>query len=279
MGYAAKPLIMCSIPQTDQAGRREYERINGSAKLTLSASKEKYQLPFGRDRTLLYYIRKLVQHEQSRKIFLPSVSKMLNEMDIVDTGTNRAWLKDAFLRCHYTAIFYVEGDLENSGISKADFIISEINGLFLKGEINYSPDKPAYIVVSNHFFQYKDIPIDLNLIHRLGRHYTAIDLYLWMRMRLYKPKNHNDVSFPWRDFKDQLGLSDDITGRHLKQALIEAMEKLIEIGSEFKPKIVGDLFILPYAEPRPVLSDKIQRDFAWLDAQLKHCGKVTTPCG
>jgi hypothetical protein len=272
LSYAARPLVVCSIPQTHRPNIREYEKRNGNAKLSLSAINKKFDLPFGRDRHLLYYIRSLAQLNKSPRIDLPSVSKMLQEMGFSDTGTNRKWLRDAFMRCHHTIIFYVEGDPERGGCSKGELMIREMNGLFLRGEEGFETDRPSYIVISDHFFQCSNIPIDLNFIHRLGRHYTAIDLYCCLRARLHKCKSRSNVVFFFKDLRDQFGLSEDVSDHHFKQSLREAIKKLAKEGFEAQPQIVDDKIVIPFVELKPVLSAKIQKAFSHLDKPENECG-------
>lgn len=265
LSYAAKPLVMCSIPQTNQPDLREYEKRNGKAKLRLSAVDKNYTLPFGRDRHLLYYIRGLTERYKSPKIMLPKVSKILDEMGFVDNGKSRKWLRDAFLRCHNTIIFYVEGDPANGGRSKGELIISEMSGLFLDEKKDHE-DKthPAYIVVSDHFFECSSIPIDLNLIHRLGRQYTAIDLYSWLIARLHKA-NGSEIVFFINDFRTQFGWSETISDHHLKQSLKDAIKRLKEEGFEADLKISGDKFIITIVRLRPILGVKVREAFSHLD--------------
>lgn len=266
LGYAGKPVVVCSIPQSKRPGLREFERINGRCHLSLRATDKDHVLPYGRDRIALYWLRSEVLKRNSNKIIIESVAKVLRDMGLTDTGKNRKWFKESILRCHHTAINFVEGDPEAGGRSRNEFIISEINGIFFNSD-KVSSDKQPYIVMSNHFLDSGSIPIDLNFIARLGRDYKTMDFYTWLRARLFKPPSDGRkvIIFPINEFRTQFGFHDGISDKELKSEIKDILAKLKKMKFECIPCLEGDNIHIPVVPLRAVLSNKMQDTFKHLD--------------
>lgn len=269
LAFNAKPFVVCAIPQTEPVtsdGNKiiKYSKRDGKAYLELVADPD-YGLPYGPDRHFLRLLATRVAQLDSPIIPFTDGVSLLKAMGLAKSGQNLKWLGDAIMRCHHTSIYYVEGDPLNGGKSVVDHIITEVSG-FYKKDKKKTKKEEKYFRVSRHFYEFVKIPTDENIIKKLGKNYTAMDLYTYLNHRLYKD---GDVPGTLRLTLDQLrnhlGVSNNKEDKYLKRDLKTAARLLNKAGFYVEIRFEDDLIIISKKKPKTVLSDKHQKAFAYLD--------------
>jgi hypothetical protein len=268
LAFNAKPFVVCAIPQTEPVtsdGSRiiKYSKRDGKAYLELVADPD-YGLPYGPDRHFLRLLATKIAQLDSPIIPFKDGVSLLRSMGLTNTGPNLKWLGEAIMRCHHTSIYYVEGDPLNGGKSVVDHIITEVSGFFKEDKKKGKKEK--YFRVSRHFYDFVKVPTDENIIKKLGKNYTAMDLYTYLNHRLYKDHAPGVFRLTLDQLRNHLGVSNDKEDKYFKRELKTAVKLLnkarfyIEIGFE------EDLVLITKKKPKTVLSDKHQKAFAYLDA-------------
>lgn len=241
VGFVAKPLVLCSIPNTKPTVSR-YFRNNGTGCLELRATApEEYGLPYGRDRKLLFWIKKQVTLLKSDTIYFRDGSQILRDIGYdPNSGDNIEWLKQALLRCHNTLIYFVHGDPMKGGGTMGELIISKINGF-----VNDRSDANgrSFIRVSQHFFDMLYVKVDLEIIEKLGRDYAAMDLYVYLVDRQDRAKD--TVVFRFEELRSHFAIGDKIPNYKMKQDLKKSLKKLNDIGFHSGCKIEDNLIYIP----------------------------------
>jgi len=269
LAFNAKPFVVCAIPQTEPVtsdGNRliRYSKRDGKAYLELVAD-PKYGLPYGSDRHFLRLLATKVAQLDSPIIPFKDGVSLLRAMGLTKTGPNLKWLSEAIMRCHRTSIYYVEGDPLNGGKSVVDHIITEVSGFFKEDKKKTKKEK--YFRVSRHFYEFVKVPIDENIIKKLGKNYTAMDLYTYLNHRLYKDGAAEGVLRLTIDqLRNHLGVADSKKDKYLKSDLKIAEELLNKAGFGVSVQFEDDLVVIHWRKPKVVLTSKHQKAFAYLDA-------------
>lgn len=268
LAFNAKPFVVCAIPQREPVtsdGNKiiKYSKRDGKAYLELVADPD-YGLPYGPDRHFLRLLATKVAQLDSPIIPFKDGVSLLKSMGLAKSGQNLKWLGEAIMRCHHTSIYYVEGDPLNGGKSVVDHIITEVSGFFKEDKKKAKKEK--YFRVSRHFYDFVKVPTDENIIKKLGKNYTAMDLYTYLNHRLYRDNIPGVLRLTLEQLRNHLGVSDEKEDRYLKRELKIAVSLLNKAGFYIGINFEEGLVTITKKKPKTVLSDKHQKAFAYLDA-------------
>jgi hypothetical protein len=263
--FSAGQFVECNIASSMTKGLRTYERTNGKATLSLTAISKKHELPSGKDRLLFYWLRTQATMNKSRIIDFPGVNATLEDMRQEVNGRNANWLKDSILRSHHTHIYYTKGDLMKGGSSQGELIIPKIEGINFEEKRKHQKGK---LTVSEHFYDGSSIPIDLEVIQKLGRCWIGMDMYTFVNKRLYSEKQRagRDIFIKPEELAKQFGFSPDTQPKDIRRYFERGIDALKDVNYAAIPYFnENKTFVIPYVELRSILTLEAQIAFEELD--------------
>lgn len=260
LAFAPRITSDCSMLINREKGLKSWNRTNGKASLSFTALNKKYDLPYGKDRILTYWLKTKTKRSKSDLVPFEGVSATLKEMQLEVNKRNIDWLKDAILRFYHTFVDYSFGTpLEGGETVGRGTIISHLNGIdFTKKGKHQS----GTIRVCKDFFDTSGIPIDLNVISELGRCYGAYDLYVIIRRHLFDKKDGKDIFIKLEHLANQLGFPEDMQPKRMKEGVERLIKALVNVKTDPIPIPyfnASNTFVIPNEPMRPIWNKETQK--------------------
>jgi len=208
LGFMARALVQATLPHSDPK-QPYFTRANFGGKLKFSImAPPDIGVPYGSiPRILLAWLQQQAVLTKSPEISLGhSQNEFLERLGMHKGGQDAARVKEQARRL-FTSMISITGEKGNEFGFKNVHIADE--GMLLWNPKR--PDQPGLwdstITLSTPFFREVTehaVPIDMRVLDHLRRSPMAIDVYVWLVYRLYRPLPRPMV-IPWEALKAQLG--------------------------------------------------------------------------
>jgi len=271
LGFMAWPFVQATMPHSEpkkviingeEQELNEFERKNGDVIVSMQ-SPRRIGLPYGgKPRLILAWITTEAVRTNNPIIDLgKSQNEFIRRLNLGTGGTGGAdgnikYLKNQMKRllaCHITCFSDRKGLLMNS--------LKPIKAVALYWWNSKDPEQETLwestLTISQDFFEaiVRDpVPIRMDKLKALSRSPMAMDIYLWLTHKNFKPSGPLWLS--WADVQDQFGaeysnpkLSDAENKRDFKANFLKAYKKVVEVYPDGKLQIETDKLI--YVPGRP----------------------------
>lgn len=260
----AQALVLCGLPYqpTDKTRIIRKVRLGDGSTLTVifSAALES-KMPYGSDRTLLYWmVDKAIKH-QSPVVSWKRATEFLKDLGLAESGKNRKDLKERFKRLSGLTIVISRRNGDESILVP---LIEEKN---LPASVNPDGDQAAHnqlpIERISYGFKLNDrlfkdilahnIPIPLKLLQKTHKQSQMQDLLIFLYWRSYAAQSETVI--PWPMLESQLA-HDDSNKRRIKARFRRAISMLRTIWPEFQAQArPAGLWIAPPSKGVQFLPD------------------------
>ena len=295
IGFINRVLTVCCLPRRDPGMNRNYVRVNGPYRLTLSAMDPRWGLPYGSYPRLIFAWL-CTEVKRTGKKTLPlgrTFSEFMTWIGVIgdddaddghptNGGTARSGgpngnmtrLRDQVERLFGCAILL---SYETKGYRRRQaHLIAEDTELW------WNPERPddatlwvSKVVVGQRLYEEilaHPVPIDLRILRTMRRSPLGIDLFLWLGYKLHglggdAPTNGGcAVELSWRQLYRQFGSNNGEANhwaiQHFRSSSLRELRKLKRAWPELGVKLIrGGIRLEPCAStvPRPRLDDIIVR--------------------
>jgi hypothetical protein len=259
MFQMAQALVACIVMPYSPTKERQLARTarlaKGSLTVTLTAGLEGVDLPFGADRTLLYWIFDWAVKNDSRWVPLEKITPYLKEMEITDSGTNYA---DFLVRLERLIgmVLGIRRTYDNTHVRGLGIYPvfspsmlpegSRFHDKFNRSDIPAEyRDKVGVLISPEVFADLKNfhIAIPKELLIRFRKRPKMLDMILFLQWRGYAAQSESPMTLD--QLREQIGHSDSNPWR-FKELVVEAIGVLKSIWPEFDCAIEsGNLVIRP----------------------------------
>lgn len=198
-GFMGRALLHVSLPLkaetvtiVEDAGpvkkfSHKFVRTSGPYRVKILGDDE-FGIPYGKDRLFLYWLITNVVRSQSKTVHYTNARKVMESIGLAWGNKNRLWLKGAINRLLHSTVYLDFEDGRVQGIDK-DTILRRVVGV-LDPNNKRSAYTECYFELSTDFYrelveENHAIPLDMEVIRRLGDNYGAMDLYIWWNYRLF----------------------------------------------------------------------------------------------
>lgn len=232
----AQALVTCGIPyRKPKDGQREVIRESRTSDgtmlvVTFHAMDKDVSLPYGADRTLLYWLIDRSIKRQSAFVPWSSYGDYMNDVGLTKGGANYAKVKDAFKRISRTVIT-VKRTTEQS----SDFgTMPVIDASSLPGGADKINATNMGITFSPRFYSEivsRHIPFPWKLLKAVGGKPQMHDYITFLYWRTYAAKSESIIT--WDQLRAQLWYDDSNKAR-IRQRFTEAIKALQVVWPHFR---------------------------------------------
>jgi hypothetical protein len=270
----AQALVLCGLPYqpTDKTKLIRKVRLGDGSTLTVifTAALEG-QMPYGSDRTLLYWMVDKAIKYQSPFVSWKRATEFLKELGMAESGKNRKDLKERFKRLSGLTIGITRRNGDDSLLfplieekhlpSSVDVKEDQEGHQLLPLAADQDPHaEPKEIVFGFKLNErlFKDllshnIPIPLKLLQKTQRKSQMQDLLIFLYWRSYAAQSETII--PWTALQSQLA-HDDSNPRRIKIRFRQAISMLRTIWPEFAGEVrKAGLWIAPPLKGSHFLAD------------------------
>ncbi len=212
IGYVAQFMVHTSLPYRQVAGN-EFSRRNGQMGLNIIAPSA-IGLPYGASARLIliYLVTTAKIHNNPHILLGRSFAEFMAKIGRPRTGGPSGGLtrvKEQLLRVLASNIcFYRMQRSTKELLSLEQIPVAAKIRLFDSSAIVERRKSGIYVTLSAEFMEnlreYGPIPIDMRIIHQIKNSAQAIDIYTWLRYRLYKSAKA-PFFIPWTRLRAQFG--------------------------------------------------------------------------
>lgn len=244
MFQMSQAFITCSVmrysPTTERQISHTARLADSVLTVTLTAGLKDVALPFGADRTLLYWIFDKAVKAGSPFVSLENIATYLDEMGMMDCGSNRADLIERMERL-FGMVIGIERT--NEDVTDAELLRVFSRSRLPKGSRFHNRYKPSTVpeeyrgkigmVISPEVFAdlkkyHVAVPLEVIKLHRDKPRMLDISLFLyWRSFAAQSPS-----MIPWASMQEQLGHPDS-NPRRLRQTVKAAIQMWKTIWPEF----------------------------------------------
>lgn len=244
MFQMSQAFITCSVMRYSPTTERQIShtaRLAGSVlTVTLTAGLKDVALPFGTDRTLLYWIFDKAVKSGSPFVSLDNIAAYLDEMGMEDCGPNRTDLIDRMERL-FGMVIGIERT--NEDVTDAELLRVFSRSRLPKGSRFHSKYKPSAVpeeyrgkigmLISPEVFAdlkkyHVAVPLEVIKLHRDKPRMLDISLFLYWRSFAAQ----SESIIPWNSMQEQLGHPDSNPWR-LRETVKAAIQMWKTIWPEF----------------------------------------------
>lgn len=243
----AQALILCGLPYVPTKERqivRVARLADGSeVRVTFTAALSKSQMPYGSDRTLLYFLLDKAVKADSRFVSWKTATEFLTAMGMqTASGKNYHDLRSRFSRIRGLAIGIertragVDGTLLTPIIRRSALPSSLDVDAERRGQevLPLSPDVPYGVEFDQDFFhdvKQHHVPYPVELLRATRKQSQLQDLCLFIQWRCYAAKAASVI--PWESLRQQVWHA-DTNPRRIKQRVSEAIDFLRKFWPELQ---------------------------------------------
>ena len=264
LGFMARLLALCSLPRTNPGDRLQYVRRNGPYTLTITASTEGVQLPYGNiPRLLLAWVCTEAVRTQRRELVLGrSLYEFMQKLGMKDHSGGahgeRTRLKNQMRRLFRCGISLVYTDGARDA-SVSSYVADRTEFWW----DTKRPDAPVLwdstIRLGEEFFNEiiaHPVPIDLHILKAVKRSPLGLDLYLWLTYRTFALKA--PLCLSWKQLYRQFGAdpakaTERFTVRDFRKDSLRELKKIKMAWPAFNYDTVrGGVRLLPSTPSMPI---------------------------
>lgn len=244
-GYMARTLVQATLPHSDPKlplGQL-YSRTTGKLTLTVAPTSPKHGVPYGCiPRVILAWISTEVVRTRERTLSLGNKQvDFLKRLQMHNNGKDISRFKEQSQRL-FKSVISIEYTDDKDGEMSQRLQISD------KSHIFWHPKKPDQVALWDSTLDlsmrlYDEIlsapvPIDLRVLHALGKSPMAMDIYCWLTYRMFVLLHSGKpfVLIPWIGLKMQLGAGYE-----------DNQQGLYSFKTNFKKQLRGVLNFYPQA--------------------------------
>ena len=261
LGFMARLLALCSLPRTNPGDRLQYVRRNGPYTLTITASTEGVQLPYGNiPRLLLAWVCTEAVRTQRRELVLGrSLYEFMQKLGMKDHSGGahgeRTRLKNQMRRLFRCGISLVYTDGARDA-SVSSYVADRTEFWW----DTKRPDAPVLwdstIRLGEEFFNEiiaHPVPIDLHILKAVKRSPLGLDLYLWLTYRTFALKA--PLCLSWKQLYRQFGAdpakaTDRFTVRDFRKDSLRELKKIKMAWPDLHYQTVKGALLLSQSPPR-----------------------------
>ena len=261
LGFMARLLALCSLPRTNPGDRLQYVRRNGPYTLTITASTEGVQLPYGNiPRVLLAWVCTEAVRTQRRELVLGrSLYEFMQKLGMKDHSGGahgeRTRLKNQMRRLFRCGISLVYTDGARDA-SVSSYVADRTEFWW----DTKRPDAPVLwdstIRLGEEFFNEiiaHPVPIDLHILKAVKRSPLGLDLYLWLTYRTFALKA--PLCLSWKQLYRQFGAdpakaTERFTVRDFRKDSLRELKKIKMAWPDLHYQTVKGALLLSKSPPR-----------------------------
>ncbi len=261
LGFMARLLALCSLPRTNPGDRLQYVRRNGPYTLTITASTEGVQLPYGNiPRVLLAWVCTEAVRTQRRELVLGrSLYEFMQKLGMKDHSGGahgeRTRLKNQMRRLFRCGISLVYTDGARDA-SVSSYVADRTEFWW----DTKRPDAPVLwdstIRLGEEFFNEiiaHPVPIDLHILKAVKRSPLGLDLYLWLTYRTFALKA--PLCLSWKQLYRQFGAdpakaTERFTVRDFRKDSLRELKKIKMAWPDLHYQTVKGALLLSQSPPR-----------------------------
>ena len=261
LGFMARLLALCSLPRTNPGDRLQYVRRNGPYTLTITASTEGVQLPYGNiPRVLLAWVCTEAVRTQRRELVLGrSLYEFMQKLGMKDRSGGahgeRTRLKNQMRRLFRCGISLVYTDGARDA-SVSSYVADRTEFWW----DTKRPDAPVLwdstIRLGEEFFNEiiaHPVPIDLHILKAVKRSPLGLDLYLWLTYRTFALKA--PLCLSWKQLYRQFGAdpakaTERFTVRDFRKDSLRELKKIKMAWPDLHYQTVKGALLLSQSPPR-----------------------------
>jgi len=232
--YTAVMMVICGLPVRDT---RSMEPVVRKAQLgdkswirvTYSRKSDQVPLPYGADRTMVYFLTNKAVLQQSHILQWEHANEYMHLFGMdVDSGKNYRDVQERFFRVAYMRIMVEYLDQENQVVETWDCPLIDHSRMPARvdGEGNWKPrysvskmlDIDQTISFGYRFFselKKTPVPIPLELILAADKKYRVMDYMLFLYWRCFAASSQSFI--PWRYLQLQFDAADTNDRRWVQQ--------------------------------------------------------------
>jgi hypothetical protein len=263
----AQAMILCGLPYAPTKENRVIRRArlgDGSAVQVVFSTGLSSEMPYGSDRTLLYWMIDKAIKTNSSFVSWETAAEFLRDVGMVNSGKNRADLKARYRRLSGLTI----GIERTRAGSEQSFLAPLIEESRLPSSVDIREESAGnrLLPLDKFVFGFKlndrifrdvlshHVPVPLKLLQETKRKSQLQDYMLFLYWRCYAAQSETVI--PWKNIREQLWQGDSNL-RRVKGRFAEAITALKvlwpQMQAEAQPK---GLWIAPTAQGMHFLAEK-----------------------
>jgi ribosomal protein L28 len=205
MAFFPKSLVYTTLPHRDPKVP-VYLRKSNDYRLLITGDPD-YGVPFGPYPRLFicWLVTEIVKTKQKRFGLGNSFAQFLKSIALGDDSRTRKGVKNQMLRMQYANIKVGKTNKHSSRVESYDFFNTSEFWWDDKVNANQMTLQESFVEVSDNFYQMalEAMPIDLRAVKALKQSPKALDVYMWLTLRLSHLQAPLDLS--WRQLQEQFG--------------------------------------------------------------------------
>ncbi len=182
-----------------------YHRKNNGYELLITGNPD-FGVPFGPHPRLFicWLVTEIVRTKEKKFTLGNSYAEFLKSVQLPADSKTRKAVKNQLMRMQYANIKVGRTDKHSSRVQSYDFFDSS-EFWWNKVDAHQMTIEKSFVEVSDNFYQIalKAMPIDLRAIKALRQSPKALDVYMWLTLRLSHLQNPLDLT--WKQLKEQFG--------------------------------------------------------------------------
>jgi hypothetical protein len=263
----AQAMILCGLPYAPTTENRIIRRArlgDGSAVQVVFSTGLSSEMPYGSDRTLLYWMIDKAIKTNSSFVSWETAAEFLRDVGMVNSGKNRADLKARYRRLSGLTI----GIERTRAGSEQSFLAPLIEESRLPSSVDIREESAGnrLLPLDKFVFGFKlndrifrdvlshHVPVPLKLLQETKRKSQLQDYMLFLYWRCYAAQSETVI--PWKNIREQLWQGDSNL-RRVKGRFAEAITALKVLWPQMQAEAQSKgLWIAPTAQGMHFLTEK-----------------------